>query len=261
MATYNLTIYPSASRPYRIKNLTGQRFGRLLVLGFGGIRRRETMWHCLCDCGNTTTVKGVDISRQHTQSCGCFRKESASQRRFIHGESVSLANTVEYRCYMAAKSRCTNPNDISYRYYGGKGIEFRFQSYAEFLDELGRKPSPDLSIERINTKGHYERGNVKWGTDEEQANNKTNNRLITALNKTQTVMQWSRETGFTRKAITNRIDKHGWCEECAVTLRPRWDRCPHRQGFETYKGDYAQRRDKWNGPVKRQRLAYKESQR
>lgn len=80
--------------------------------------------------------------------------------------------TPEYRAYNDAKTRCTNPNVGSWEYYGGRGIQFRFTSFMEFLDEIGPRPSPNHSLDRINSDGHYERGNVRWATKSEQMKNR-----------------------------------------------------------------------------------------
>ena len=74
--------------------------------------------------------------------------------------------------YAAAKQRCTNPKNNSYKNYGGRGIEMRFKSCRELLDEIGHRPSPELSLDRINNDGHYEKGNVRWATILVQANNR-----------------------------------------------------------------------------------------
>jgi hypothetical protein len=81
----------------------------------------------------------------------------------------------ELSCYCTAKQRCTNPNNTKYPDYGGRGIEFRFTSYQEFLDHIGPSP-PGTSIDRIDNNGHYEIGNVKWSTPKEQRANQRMNR-------------------------------------------------------------------------------------
>jgi hypothetical protein len=85
-----------------------------------------------------------------------------------HGDSDSP----EYRTYYGAKARCTNPNGPGWEYYGGRGIEFRFTSYEQFLAELGRKPGPEYSLDRIDVNGHYEPGNVRWAAPTEQVHNR-----------------------------------------------------------------------------------------
>lgn len=123
---------------------------------------------------------------------------------------------LEYRAYCAAKHRCTNRKTPDYRYYGGRGIKFRFNSFAEFFNEVGRKPTPKHTIDRVNNNGHYEKGNLRWATRLEQANNLRKNRYITAFGKTLTIAEWTRQTGIKRRNITYRLDK-GWCLNCVFT--------------------------------------------
>lgn len=184
-----------------IKILTGQRFGRLLVIGIHRHRiKNHVAWDCLCDCGNLNEgVMGSNIAR--TQSCGCYAREL----RTTHNQTKAP----EYRTYATAKSRCNDVNATSYKNYGGRGIEFRFNSFEEFYAELGAKPSKKHTIDRINNDGHYEKGNVKWATYAEQALNKRSNRRLTWRGVTKTITEWAAEVGLSIGAINHRI-RIGW---------------------------------------------------
>jgi hypothetical protein len=78
----------------------------------------------------------------------------------------------EYRAWFNARKRCTDPSHCRFYTHGGRGIEFRFPSFFEFLAEVGSRPSPQHSLERPNNDGHYEKGNVCWATRGEQQKNK-----------------------------------------------------------------------------------------
>ncbi len=78
----------------------------------------------------------------------------------------------EYEAYIGAKGRCTNPKDKSYINYGGRGIEFRYVSFEQFIADVGRRPYPRYTLERKNNNGHYEVGNCKWATMKEQLKNR-----------------------------------------------------------------------------------------
>lgn len=78
----------------------------------------------------------------------------------------------EYQNYSDAKNRCTNKNNKLYKYYGGRGIKFNFNSFEEFIEEIGFKPNENLSLDRIDNNGNYEKGNIKWSTHSEQMSNR-----------------------------------------------------------------------------------------
>lgn len=141
-------------------------------------------------------------------------------------------NTVsEYNSYRAAKYRCSSPNGSDWKYYGGRGIQFRFNSFTEFLNHLGLKFSPDLTLERINVNGHYEKGNVRWATRKEQSNNcryRTTSRFLTIKGETLTLSEWSKKTGVKKTTINMRLNQYNFCPSCAVSLASG-DKCPHKK--------------------------------
>ncbi len=193
-------------------DIEGQKFNQLTVLGIIEKRPKKVVWLCECECGTLTPVLTSNLSNGHTQSCGCWKKELIRNRSITHG----MRNTSEYRSYVHAKDRCNNPNDASYPDYGGRGIEFRFNSFEEFFDHMGYKPLPKLTLERIGNDGHYEKGNVKWATRREQNNNKRSTRWLTHQGRKQTLAQWCRELHLNRKTIWARLN-NGWSDSDALT--------------------------------------------
>ena len=157
----------SGRKPGFWENIAGQRFGRLVALRrVGANAQRMTQWECLCDCGRTTVTLKVQLKNAHTQSCGCLHQEVITK----HG----AYQTSEYRAYVRAKQRC-NPqsNNPKYRkHWSGRGIQFRFPTFECFLAEIGPRPGPGYSLDRINNDGHYEPGNVRWATVLEQRHNR-----------------------------------------------------------------------------------------
>jgi hypothetical protein len=99
-----------------------------------------------------------------------------NKNRLTHG----MAHSPEHKAYFDAKGRCTNPKHRLWKWYGGRGIEFLFTSFVEFINHLGLKPSPELELDRIKTDGPYEIGNVRWST---RTVNNINTRLLTVRNK------------------------------------------------------------------------------
>ncbi len=88
-----------------------------------------------------------------------------------HGHRIGGASS-EIQAFYDAKGRCTNTKHKRYKDWGGRGIQFRFASFAQFLAEIGTKPSSEHSLDRINNNGHYEPGNVRWATKLEQMHNR-----------------------------------------------------------------------------------------
>jgi hypothetical protein len=149
-------------------NLTGKRFGRLLVTEFAGRGKQgKALWQCQCDCGNVVIIRAQALSAGRSGSCGCLRRDVSRNRyQTTHG----MTKTAEYRVYLSAKYRCENPRDHAYRNYGARGIQFLFTSFGQFYAELGPRP-PGLSLDRIENDGHYEPANVRWATRTEQNRN------------------------------------------------------------------------------------------
>lgn len=185
----------------------GQRFARLIVLGYLG----KGYWHCQCDCGNKTKVIGSKLNSGDTKSCGCLKRTCS----ITHGFTANHGQKPEYRSYHAARQRCTNPKNKHYADYGGRGIEFRFNSFEEFLGEVGLKPTGSHSIERINRDGHYEKNNVRWATPIEQSINRRSNRFFIHQGKTQTLVQWATELNLNYQWVYRRIYR-GMCFRHAI---------------------------------------------
>lgn len=157
----------------------GAKIHRWTVLQIAEIRKGwHKVWLCKCECGVTQHVLQSNLRRGLTKSCGCFKSEQLSINPIgkTHGESYSK----EYRAWTGMISRCERPTDDSYKHYGGRGIrvceEWR-QSFPKFLEYVGRKPTLDHSIDRIDSDKNYEPGNVRWATQPEQrANQKIRNK-------------------------------------------------------------------------------------
>lgn len=194
-------------------DLKGQRFGRLLVIGFAEMRKKHTYWNCVCDCGNTRTVALSNL-KGNSQSCGCYRDEYAAERRITHG----MSNSLEFSSWSSFRDRCNNPKNTSYKYYKGRGITYceRWDKFENFFEDMGERPSVKYSLDRIdNNKGYYKE-NCRWATSKEQGNNKRNNTLLTVGEITLTISQWSDKNGINKDTISSRI-KYGWSIEDAVT--------------------------------------------
>lgn len=115
-----------------------------------------------------------------------------------------------YRIWCAMKQRCLNPNNKRYASYGGRGIAIcsewlnDYSAFREWAVANGYENDKDLSIDRIDNDGNYEPSNCRWADKITQANNKSNNIVITYEGKTQTLRKWSEETGINADTLYHR---------------------------------------------------------
>lgn len=153
---------------YNFKDITGKRFGYLVVIRRGRNYRTSATWICRCDCGTEKEIRGHDLRSGHIVSCSCQRNRNRNRR--THG----MSRTAEYKAWRDMLARCARPTNKSFKNYGGRGIKVcqRWRDrFENFLADMGRKPSPELSIDRINNDGNYKPGNCRWATLKEQNNN------------------------------------------------------------------------------------------
>lgn len=125
----------------------------------------------------------------------------------------------EYRAWSGMRTRCRNPKFVDWMIYGGRGIKVcdRWNSFAMFFADIGAKPSPRHSVDRIDSDGNYEPGNCRWATAKEQANNwRTRNRKLTFNGETLPLPEWAARLGVTRESLRDRIDS-GWSLQKALT--------------------------------------------
>ncbi len=198
-----------------MKNLIGQKFGRLSPLKFF-VENKRSFWECKCDCGNFKTVMAQSLTCGATRSCGCLNDET--RRLTKHGACKNGKTSPSYKTWDSMVQRCTNPNNRNYHHYGGRGITIceKWLDFAGFLDDMGERPV-GKSIERKNNMLGYSKENCVWATQQEQVENRRNNILVTIQGTTQTAAKWADQNGIDRKTVYGRIND-GWSKEDAVQI-------------------------------------------
>lgn len=205
---------------HNARDITGQRFGRLIALRpVGRTRPRQSViWLCKCDCGLEAEAVTSDLTTGHITSCGCRRAEilaSITPRSVKHGK----ASTPEYRSWECMKARCLNPNTEGFERYGRRGIKVCdrwLDSFENFFADMGPKPTKRHTIDREDVDGNYEPSNCRWATHSEQCCNKSDNRLLTLNGETLPLIEWSRRFGVASHVIAQRVGR-GWSLQRALT--------------------------------------------
>lgn len=177
--------------------IKGQRFGRLTVIEQSETKKKRSYWLCKCDCGKEKALMGKTLRNGRTKSCGCYRVELLLERFTKHGQSKDGYETGEFNAWQNMKNRCLNKNNKSYKNYGGRGIKICdrwLNSFENFFEDMGYKPSKKHSLDRFpDNNGDYTPSNCRWGTEEQQANNKQNSVFLTVGEERMTLSQWSRK--------------------------------------------------------------------
>lgn len=202
--------------------MIGKRFGKLVVVERRGTgKRRAAVWLCKCDCGQERLLETGPLNAGRVRSCGCLKNEMSAKR--LRGNTLALTHgknrTSEYRAWQGMVDRCEYPQTSSYPHYGGRGIaicaEWR-RSFEAFFRDVGPRPTPQHSIDRIDVNGNYEPGNVRWATATDQQRNKRNNRVLEHAGQKMCVSAWADEVGLGAQTIRNRLDA-GWTVERALS--------------------------------------------
>jgi hypothetical protein len=158
-------------------DLTGMRFGRLVAVELSHRdARNASFWRCRCDCGGAVTTHLGRLRLGKTKSCGCLRREMCATRGSVpsHGHAAREATTSTYQSWVAMRARCGNPQNKSFKDYGGRGIavcERWRESFEAFLADMGERPQ-GMSIDRKDQAGNYATGNCRWADARTQAANR-----------------------------------------------------------------------------------------
>lgn len=198
-----------------------RKFGRWTVIGPCFSSNHETFAPCQCECGSLNNVKATKLRSGRSRGChSCMTVATVT-----HGESTPP--TPEYYSWRAMTNRCTNPNDISWKNYGGRGIVVCPQwlgpnGYQTFLADMGRRPGPEYQIERRDNNGDYTPDNCYWTTPKVQSRNRRSNRPLTLNGETLPMAAWAERLGVNRSMLYYRL-RNGWDVQQTLTT-PRRER-------------------------------------
>lgn len=194
-------------------DLTGQRFGRLVVLKevernkFGHIQ-----WLCQCDCGNTVISSTSVLRAGKRKSCGCIQPRYYAKNKRLYGVWCGMLN------------RCENQNTKSYKDYGARGIAVcpEWHTFKNFLDWAissgydQEAPFGEYTIDRVDTNGDYCPENCRWVSYKQQARNNRHNHLVTIDGETMPLVSAAEKYGISINTVKMRI-KRGWSDVDAIT--------------------------------------------
>lgn len=203
----------------RYTDLTGKTFGRLVPFRHEIVGGKQVYWFCKCSCGKEKRVMAQPLVLGSTRSCGCLNDE-VRRANATHGATRNAKHSPEYTCWHSMKQRCSNPNNLRYARYGGRGITVceSWLEFAPFLQHMGPRPSLKHTIERIDNNLGYSPINCIWATKAEQNRNNSRNRFFTFRGEKLCVADWMIRTGLKHATIHNRLKY--WSVERALTQRP-----------------------------------------
>ncbi len=204
--------------PKNVKDITGQRFGRLVVIEFVKTENKNAYWLFKCDCGIEKIGLGRSLRDKSVVSCGCYRKTvgfKATHKR---------SNTKEFRTWAGLKNRCNNPKDPAYINYGGRGIKVCdrwVDSFENFLDDMGQAPSKNHSIDRKDNDGNYCPENCRWATPIQQSNNRRSSLTYEYEGGMLTLREISSLTKTPLNLLQDRVQRLGWSVNDAINRPAR----------------------------------------
>lgn len=201
------------------KDETGIRYNMLVGVRRDGNAGGRWIWRC--DCGNEKSMLATNVRRGNSTSCGCVKSAKSKARLTKHG---LYYNSAAYHAWMQIKKRCNAKTGASWRDYGSKQISI-WEGWRDnpqgFVDYIGEPPQPNMTIDRIDNSRGYEPGNIRWATPLEQANNKTNNRVITYNGDRFTLSQLIRlkaeHEGIPEMRMRSRVERYLYQEKRPVS--------------------------------------------
>lgn len=187
---------------------SGDRFGRLTALTRAAYLEgsRSMRWRFRCDCGTEKVIRVAHVTRGLIVSCGCHRTEMVR----THGKT----HTPEHAVWGAMVQRCRNPNNANYANYGKRGIVVceRWSDFANFLSDMGERPFPGATLDRIDNDGGYSPGNCRWTTMKVQGRNNRRNKTVPYKGRQITIAEAAEIAGTDPSTMWRRVEAQ-WPED------------------------------------------------
>ena len=198
---------------------SGRKIGRLTAIAPVSRHSRNIYWLCRCDCGTEKTISAHSFVHGKTMACGCLRLERVKEANSTHGASL----TPTHKIWLGINRRCRNVNDRSYPKYGGRGITIceRWNDFSNFLADMGERPGPKYSIDRIDNNGPYSPENCRWATNTQQVRNRRNTLMQEYNGTVKPLAKWADELGIKYQTLFQRIHVLGWPIDRAMTEKVR----------------------------------------
>lgn len=213
----------------KVVNISGQKFGMLMVVRDAGTRTKagKAQFLCRCECGKEKVVTGGNLRSGSSKSCGCDKDKKTAARSLKHG----LSSHPSFARYIDMMARCYTESHAEYKNYGGRGISVcdRWRDSVEnFILDIGSPPTKLHSIDRRDNDGNYSPNNVRWASKKEQSINRRITKMYTNGGTTMCAADWGRKLGMTKKGVLDRI-KDGWPIDLALTT-PAIEKGKHKRG-------------------------------
>jgi hypothetical protein len=186
-------------------DMTGHRYGRLLVIARNPEKTNHKSWICICDCGNKKSYLAKNLRCGDSKSCGCYQSDWTRKKHSKHG----WTGTPEHRTWLDMRRRCLCKNTKNWHNYGGRKISVckRWSSFENFLADMGPRPSPRHSLDRINNNGNYEPSNCRWATSKQQLRNTRRNRFLEIDGTTKLLSEWASDYNIASSTLSARRKK------------------------------------------------------
>lgn len=224
--------FKCAPAPHGVDDISGKRFGRLVVEGF--IRRGRMgvqLWLCRCDCGNIVGCVATKMKAGKKTSCGCALREKNRILNTKHGHgSQRVGRSPEYQSWRSMRERCLNPNHSQFRYYGGRGVSIceRWLTGTDgatgfecFLRDMGPRP-PSKTLDRIDGHGNYEPLNCRWAVAKRQIRNRSNSVSVSIGGVQHNLADYCESKNLDIRIVRIRLQSGATDEEAIRPTRLGW---------------------------------------